>query len=348
MKLIPATLVLLITVVGGHFLGTSLAEASEEKVATLPEPPSQDEIENIARARALELIRGRVAELESERPETEEEKAARLEADSNDVVRQIAAMDDIMLRTENVVTGLAKSINPDLDPGERDIVLRTAKQLSNDLILGRTLLRAKERVVRREGLRLLQKAAEAGELEAFAILMRSLNDSDTTFAKATLRVIGQLARSKDKTVSKMFKESGLEGELVAMLPTLEGREQRSALTALTALKNEAAVQGWRQIYTKDGQNNGNRISAARSLNQLGSSQEYSQMMSTFNAQLASPESNVSRSAINNIRRLGGDAAKVTLQRALDADPNGNNARSIKRAIRRLEQGDRRNFRRARR
>ncbi len=348
MKPIPATLILLVTVIGGHLIGTNLAEAHEENVATLEEAPSQGELERIARARALELIRGRVAELESENPETEEEKAARLEAESNDVARQISAMDDIMLRTENVVTGLAKSINPDLDPGERDIVLRTAQQLNNDLILGRTLLGAKENVVRREGLRLLQKAAEAGESEAFTLLMRSLNDSDSTFAKATLRVIGQLARSKDKAVSKMFKESGLEGELVALLPTLEGSEQRSALNALTALKNEAAVQGWRQIYTQDGQNNGNRISAARSLNQLGSSQEYSQMMSTFDAQLSSPESNVSRSAINNIRRLGGDAAKATLQRALDADPDGSNARSIKRALRRLEQGGRRSFRRGRR
>lgn len=336
MKLIPATLILVLSLAGGQFIGRALIDEGPGTETNEDLGPDSEEIQRIARARALELIREQFAASASE--VSEEEKRQQLEAAVSEVGQDLSEMDQIMGRTEKVVDGLADSLGSDLDPGERVIVTRTAAKLNNKLVLGRTLITATEDSVRREGLRLLEQAAREGEVEAVALIMRAMNDMDTSFAAEALRRATSLA--SDKKNKEIVQKSGLEERLVAMLPTADGSTQTRILRALTALENPAAVQGWRQIYSKADVRMRDQITAARSLKDLGSTQEYSQLLSRLDADLASTEGRTARTAINNLRSLGGDDAKAALKRALDADPEGSNARSIERALRRMDRPQR--------
>ncbi|MFT7620366.1 MAG: hypothetical protein ACI97A_004023 [Planctomycetota bacterium] len=344
MKLLPSVAILIVTVIMGQLIGTSLAESEEVSETGALEAPDREEIKRVARAHALQLIRNRVEELESNETLSKEEKQKRLAVFLTDLGKGINSMENIIERTETVVDGLSASLGAGLEPGERAVVTRTARQLNNKLVLGRTLINAKESSVRREGLRLLEEAALAGETEALDLLIASLGDDDSTFVRESMRRLANISKSELPEVVAMVKNSGLEGQLISMLPTLEGAEHTRALTALTSLGNPAAVQGWRQIYVKDGQGERNRISAAQSLKKLGSPQEYNQMLSTYDADLLSTEGRTARNAISNLGRLGGSDAKTSLKRALDADPKGTNARRIERALRELERGPRTNNR----
>ncbi len=336
MKLIPSTIILIATVASGYFLGTSLVDDEILDQTEVSKAPDSAETQRVARKHALRLIERRVAEFEASRNVSKEEKDKKFFASVADLSQTINDMNEIMERTEGVVDGLKDSLGEDLNPGERAVVSRTARSLSDKLVLGRTLISATQSSIRREGLRLLEHAAMAGESEALRLIIQSLNDGDASFAREAMRRARNLAKSADQTVLDMVKESGLEGDLVAMLPSKKGADFRTVLDALTALKSPAAIQGWRQVFTADSGGNRNRMTAARSLKELGSPQEYQQILTSYDADLASGEANISRNAVNNLRRLGGEEAKKTLQRALVADPQGPNARSIKNALRRME------------
>ncbi|MCB9833604.1 MAG: hypothetical protein H6807_14135 [Planctomycetes bacterium] len=341
MKLLPLALVLVTAMFGGRLIGLGWAGSDDGAGGQAPSAAEREEFQALATDEARRQIDDYFARRRDRlQEETTGLDRARAEALA-DARTRVETLRGILERSEDAFGTLSSTLAEDRSPGELVVAWATNRVLADDLAMGRTLITGREEETRREGLRHLAKAAAAGNREAIELLMGLFGDPEPGIAQEALRLAAGLARRDDPETRKLIADSGLESRLVAMLPGLEGMAQRRVLEALTAQGNAAATTVWRQIYNDDTARGRDQVSAARALKELGSPGEYDQLLLQLEYDLAADDRRTFRSALNDIRRLGGDDAKAALQRALDAAPEGRDADSLRRAIENFDVEERR-------
>lgn len=343
MKSIAIITVIVFAGGAGAFIGPRLHVDGASPDLGAARGPDRAKVRAAAREAADELIAVR----EASRP-----KAALSAQEENEVTQAAegrrADVDDVQAdhaHIEKVVAMLERQAEKPIDPAERDIQYVTT-ELLKPLKRGEILVKSEEPAVRRQGVRALGLAAgsgDAGSESAFKLLNGLLTDGDDTVAREAARQIERLTTDAGEARLAMLKATGVEQTLVNLVGTVSGREQTQILDALVNLKNPAALPILREAFAKTPDRRGgtSRIETANALRRLGSDSEALQLVSESSAALAGADRRARSQAIDALGQLDHPDAKVVLQTALNADPNGREADRIRAALWSNENRDRR-------
>lgn len=321
-------------VLSAHFV------ASKEDVSDLESHQLADAsaVRQFARSQAMDVLAARNAEAAQKKVELDEnaEKELALAA----VSRQ-AEIDALTLEIERLqkAVALAESIaQKPFNRAEYDVQVVT-KDLIEPLARGKIFLKSGDSAIRLAGVRSIVAAARQGKPEAFTILNGLLVDGDTEVAKEAARSVRRLSEDGDAARISALAAAGVEKTIGDLIGAQTGREQRQSLEILTDLKSAQAVPMWREIFTRPqdgGRGNQDRLTAANRLRKLGSPAESNQILIEATTDLSSSDRPTARRALQSLTDLEDPQAKVALEAALAAQPEGGMQRQIKSALQQIE------------
>lgn len=338
MKPIPFAIVLVVSIVAGAFVSQRLeSEAGTPRAAERSEEARRAEVRKIAGER----FAARLAE-EDARRASEGGTDGGL---ADTFAARERALEGLRADLAQLVDGIqfAEMIYDDpTSRAERDVTLVATKVLRDPVRMARLLLDSGNEDLRVRGVRLLEGAVRDGSREAADLLFLLWTDPQAQVsAEARRRTVALAERVGDDEAQKtLLADAGLTNLLVQQLNSEEGRRRRDYLSALGALKHPAAEQGWLDIFNR-AESEREKGEAARELLGLGRRGPYDQLVQQYGSALRSQDGQEFQRAVGSLRNLGGDGARTVLQAALDADPDGDNARTLRRAIQRLGDGNNR-------
>jgi hypothetical protein len=332
-KFFPALIVLVFSILAGAFVSPIVFDHGRDAENRARDPEAlRAEIRRLAKERALARFET-WAEERSGRDDAGETIRAAFAARETEV-------DALGERIGQLNSGIEFAEALYDDPAgrvERDVAILTGRIIRDDLKMARLLLESTNPDMRRRAAGRLATAIREGSREAAELLLLLWSDPEDSVSSSARRSSLDLARrAKDNAeLTQLMADSGLTDQLASRAASEDGRSKRQYLEALASLKHPAAEQGWVEIYN-GAERDRDRVSAARALKDMGRTGPFDELLQRYGSELNVVEGRTARTAIDSLRRLGGPEAKLVLKAALDADPDGPNARQIQRTLRRID------------